>query len=213
MLNCRSNNLTVIDVSNNTLLEEIYINVQDLYPWNLINEIDLSNNPNINYAEAIHIPTLHTINLKNGNNPDMDIIIGFDIWEEPFPQDPLSTVCIQVDNEELAQSNQLPYSEWNILSPFAEYNFSENCTLSTIGFDKNNVQLSVYPNPASDNLHITSSENTTDITVYNMLGQKVKQVKVNSNESTIDVSNLTSGTYFILANTANGSVTEKIIIK
>ena len=33
MLNYRSNNLTAMDVSNNTLLEEIYVgNVQDLYP-------------------------------------------------------------------------------------------------------------------------------------------------------------------------------------
>ena len=73
----------------------------------MINDIDLSNNPNINYAEAIEITSLHTINLKNGNNnPDMHISIGFDPWwGDPQPEDPLSTVCIQVDNEELAQSN------------------------------------------------------------------------------------------------------------
>lgn len=107
----------------------------------------------------------------------------------------------------------MPYSEWNILSPFAEYNFSENCTLNTIGLDKNNIQLSVYPNPAYDNLYITSSENITDITIYNMLGQKVKQTEVKSNESIIDVSNLNSGTYFIIVNSTTGSNTQKIIIK
>lgn len=215
MLNCRSNNLTAIDISNNSLLEELHIgNIQDLGPWNQVSEIDLSNNPNINYVEAFHIPTLHTINLKNGNNnTDMYIIFGQDAWfGDPQPEDPLNTVCIQVDSEELAQSNQLPYSEWNIIDVFSEYHFSENCALSNSSFN-NNVQLSVYPNPASDNLNINSSENISELSIYNILGQKVKQVKVNSNESTIDVSSLNSGTYIITINTATGSKTEKIVIR
>lgn len=108
-LNCDSNQLTHIDVSQNTLLEELQASVfGDLEPANSISELDLSHNPHI--KNVIAQGGVHYINLKNGNNnEDMIINIGF-----PFPVMLPSSVCIEIDNEELAQANQYPYSEWNV---------------------------------------------------------------------------------------------------
>ena len=74
-LNCIDNTLEYLDVSNNPLLEELYLHTGgDVYPLNSINQIDLSHNPNIRKLTA---SAISYINLKNGNNnPDMIIYIG-----------------------------------------------------------------------------------------------------------------------------------------
>lgn len=213
ILNLHSNHLTNIDVSSNTLLEEFYIgNELDLGPFNEITDVDLSSNPNIKIIEIANMPMLDVINIKNGNNnPDMTIYIGFDS-DGASSGNTINTVCIQVDDEELAQGNQFPYSEWTINDLSTDYNFSENCALGTSKFQKNNIVI-LYPNPATNVVNITSSEPVTEATIYNLLGQKVKQLPAGSATLTIDVSSLTAGTYFVVVKTNTGSKTEKLVIK
>jgi len=213
ILNLHSNHLTNIDVSSNTLLEEFYIgNELDLGPFNEITDIDLSSNPNIKIIEIANMPMLDVINIKNGNNnPDMTIYIGFDS-DGASSGNTINTVCIQVDDEELAQANQFPYSEWTINDLSTDYNFSENCALGTSKFQKNNI-VTLYPNPATNVVNITSSEPVTEATIYNLLGQKIKQLPAGSATLTIYVSSLTAGTYFVVVKTDKGSKTEKLVIK
>src|SRR5690606_28864100 len=73
ILDCSSNNLTTLDVFSNTLLEELHIGNYgiDVGPFNMIQEIDLSHNPNIKILDAFDL-YIKKINLKNGNNnPNM----------------------------------------------------------------------------------------------------------------------------------------------
>ncbi|KGO88932.1 hypothetical protein Q766_21280, partial [Flavobacterium subsaxonicum WB 4.1-42 = DSM 21790] len=100
-------------------------NYSDLGYSNEIVDIDLSNNPNIRILDASTMNTIDRINLKNGNNnSDMKLYVGFDFDEPTGPDIIYNTVCIQVDNEELAQNYQFPYSEWEVDNLGTTVNFS-----------------------------------------------------------------------------------------
>lgn len=57
--------------------------------------------------------------------------------------------------------------------------------------------LQVYPNPVESMLTITSKEFVSQITITNLLGQKVMDVAVNGNNTELNVSSLPQGTYIL----------------
>jgi len=61
--------------------------------------------------------------------------------------------------------------------------------------------ISIYPNPAtiSIQVHLTNlpSNTTTTLSFINLLGEKVKEQKVNTRDATIDVSDLAEGIYLV----------------
>jgi len=69
----------------------------------------------------------------------------------------------------------------------------ENTSLSTSDFDSNS--FSFYPNPAKDIINFSSSTTIETITIYNVLGQEVFSKETYSKKFSIDISNLSSGTY------------------
>ena len=71
-----------------------------------------------------------------------------------------------------------------------------------------NTHMSVYPNPAVDQLNVTLSQNA-DIVIYNIMGQNVMNVEGRAGANSINISNLNAGVYFISA----GSDTQKFIVK
>ena len=73
---------------------------------------------------------------------------------------------------------------------------------------EHNNYISVYPNPAVDQLNITLNKNA-EVTVYNIMGQAVMTMEGRAGVNTLDISNLTSGIYFINA----GNDTQKFIVK
>lgn len=70
----------------------------------------------------------------------------------------------------------------------------------------------LYPNPVTDSLSITSaSQNIEKAAIYNISGMLVKTV--DKNLETIDVSNLTAGTYLVKIYTSEGSFNQTILKK
>lgn len=209
ILNCRSNQLTSIDVSSNILLEELYVgNSYDVGPFNEITQVDLSHNPNIKVFEATNLAGLiEFVNLKNGNNnPEMTIQIGFET-----PSNATNIVCIQVDNAEQALGNQLPYSEWNIYHIEAEYNFSENCALSTeIPVAANDIF--VYPNPVSNILYIQNLNSVVNVQLFDISGRLVREYK-NIGSQGMDVSALAKGMYVVKISDGKSGRSQKIIVE
>ena len=86
----------------------------------------------------------------------------------------------------------------NELFPDAGVNVPEN----------NTVKMSIYPNPAVDQLNVNLSQGA-DIVIYNVMGQAVRTVEGHVGANTVDLSGLTSGVYFVNA----GSNTQKFIVK
>ncbi|MFT5779460.1 MAG: N-acetylneuraminic acid mutarotase [Crocinitomicaceae bacterium] len=76
-----------------------------------------------------------------------------------------------------------------------------------LGLNENLIDLSIYPNPTSDYLHISSPVNTINaIELYSITGKMVYSGEYNQ---TIDVRDLQSGSYILFAKEENGSVIAK----
>jgi hypothetical protein len=58
----------------------------------------------------------------------------------------------------------------------------------------------IYPNPTKDILNFKSTVIVEKISVYNMLGQLIKQEKVNALEGAINIEKLAQGTYLVKVN-------------
>ena len=181
------NPIVNIDLSNNNLL--VTLDCSDT----LLNEIDLSSLSNLEWVVISNNPNLNYINLKNGNNENMDTA------ESNFHSMPnLETVCIDDENSNFGV-------EINGTGHFV--NFTENCTLSII--ENKLLNFSVYPTPTENILNIKSKTEITKIEVYSKLGQKIKETK----ENQIDISNLTQGLYFVKVEDINGNFGVKKIVK
>ena len=75
--------------------------------------------------------------------------------------------------------------------------------------------LTVYPNPTNDVLNLTAKQaiELQSIAIYNVLGQMVLSVPKAKGLSTVDVSNITAGNYFLKVVTDKGVSTVKFIKK
>lgn len=82
-------------------------------------------------------------------------------------------------------------------------------SLSNPSFISN--ELKIFPNPVKDILNISFDKEITLVSLYNLLGQEVITSPINANETTIDVSQLTSGTYLLKINSGNSVKTLKVI--
>ena len=71
-----------------------------------------------------------------------------------------------------------------------------------------NTHMRIYPNPAVEQLNVTLNQNA-DIVVYNIMGQKVMKAEGHAGANSINISNLTSGIYFVNA----GTEIQKFIVK
>ena len=77
---------------------------------------------------------------------------------------------------------------------------SDSINISYAGIISINKKFfTLYPNPATNQIQITSEELITKIEVYNQTSTLVKALGCNSKQQTINVSDLKSGSYFIKA--------------
>jgi hypothetical protein len=68
-----------------------------------------------------------------------------------------------------------------------------------------------YPNPVNDMLTIKAQASIDSITVYNMLGQAVVRSTPNATESTVDMSALQTGAYFVQVSINNTLKTVRVV--
>ena len=90
-----------------------------------------------------------------------------------------------------------------------DYTIELNCLLGNSS--ETNDTFALYPNPVDDLLYINSEELIKSISLKNMLGQTLYELKVASFDSSIDVSNLNKGTYFLNLKTEYKNSVKKII--
>ncbi|HOZ75138.1 MAG TPA: T9SS type A sorting domain-containing protein [Flavobacterium sp.] len=130
--------------------------------------------------------------------------------------------------DQAIQGNQLPST--TVLQNNATYYSSQtinNCesrnvqssrlavtvqlVLANQGFDKR--AIAVYPNPANDRLNIAFADSLQSIAIVNTIGQMVATYQPNKKETSLDISGLQAGIYFVKINTASKQQTVKIIKK
>jgi hypothetical protein len=207
LLRSSFSSLSELDLTNNTKLLELVLGEPAPSSNHEIGYLDLTQNSMLQKLQLINLQALQTADLRSGNNTILtDVFVectvdgGFDC--EPYP-------CFMVDDVVAAQNNQFPYSEWSVA-----VNYAEDCTLGVS--TQVNLIISIHPNPAKDELFITA-QNTTEnlkIKIFNIEGKFLaKQTLEVANKTSIDVSSLTSGIYFLNIEDENGNTTIKKFIK
>ncbi|MDR6968214.1 hypothetical protein J2X31_002231 [Flavobacterium arsenatis] len=83
--------------------------------------------------------------------------------------------------------------------------------LSVHNFDSTN--LKVYPNPVSNILNLSYTQNITNVAIFNVLGQEVITNNVNATQGQIDMSDLASGTYLVKVTAGDQTKTIKVLKK
>jgi len=76
---------------------------------------------------------------------------------------------------------------------------------------KEEIQLSVYPNPVTDMVRIAGLEGACTVKIINMMGQVVKLATGNSPELTLHLNDLSSGMYLLRIESQERARTVKII--
>ena len=87
--------------------------------------------------------------------------------------------------------------------------FKRTSTLSTGEFDKNTV--TIYPNPSSGLFHVKTSISNPIYSVKTMLGQVLEKGVLRNN--VLNLSNYTSGIYFLELSSEEGRLVKKIVIE
>lgn len=87
---------------------------------------------------------------------------------------------------------------FNVINSTSINEFSEN-------------RLSVFPNPANEQITLDNGQGMMDeLYVYDIMGREIRKHSINATKSTLDISNLQSGMYFLKIITEQGILTRKV---
>lgn len=85
---------------------------------------------------------------------------------------------------------------------------------ATSSVSDHKFQFSISPNPVVNEFSINSSNNITDVNIYDLSGKEMFQLKNQaSNEIRVNISDYNAGIYMVKVKDANGNVSTKKIIK
>ncbi|MCC6186517.1 MAG: T9SS type A sorting domain-containing protein [Chitinophagaceae bacterium] len=75
------------------------------------------------------------------------------------------------------------------------------------------VGFSVYPNPANDFINIEGLQSSTELRLYNIVGQEMKRITTQNNKAQIGIAELPSGMYLLHLKTDAGDVYTTKVVK
>lgn len=84
-----------------------------------------------------------------------------------------------------------------------------SAALSNASF--NDAGFTYFPNPVKDVLNISYTQNISKVAIYNIIGQEVIAKAINNNQSQIDMSGLSKGTYLVRVTADGATKTMKVI--
>lgn len=215
-LYCFGNNLTTLDVSSNTILFSLHCNSNDLTTlhlapgtslgtlrceWNKLTTLDLSGTGV--RSLSCQGNQLTALNIQNGKNHFMS---DYDFNATSNP----NLTCVQVDDVNHSSSN------WTKIDNGVS--FSTNCTVTSINELPTLENVALNPNPATNIVELSyRSANAATIAnkgfeielrVLNLNGREV----LNSNQPSLDVSDLPAGIYLVKIQAGNQNFTKKLVV-
>ncbi|MCQ2280068.1 MAG: leucine-rich repeat protein [Bacteroidales bacterium] len=145
-----------------------------------------------------HLNNNHTFQITMESTTPPDISDGF--WSFQFDTIYCTIPCGTTGVYEAAWS-----------APGQHFIFTEDCS----GIDDIAKQsVKVYPNPASDVIHIEMNTNTNNkIFVYDICGKKVANIESKASSTDINLSSLPQGVYILRIINVSGVYVEKICKK
>lgn len=184
-----TNSITEIDLSQNTNLR-VFSGYQ-----NPLQSLDFTQNPLISTIAAYNTQ-LTELDIRNGNNAN---IANLRVYNNP------GLDCIDVDDKNYAYSRSCDKTGfWGWCRGNTSY--SEDCSI--LGLEDYDFQtFFMFPNPAQNVLNIKSQEGIESVKIYSLQGQLIKEVS----STTIDISALSNGLYFVEVAIEGKKLTKKFI--
>ncbi|WP_304143653.1 endonuclease [Mesoflavibacter zeaxanthinifaciens] len=154
--------------------------------------------------------TITTQKIYSGTDGTLDVLVnGSLIGTIPYSATPQTTTITEInvsgnttvviqDNDSGSARIGLDDLSWTCYS-----------TLNVDDFETNT--LKIYPNPIKGNTLNAEVKSTTNYQIYDILGKKILSGTVTTSNKKINVSSLKNGIYILKLETANGSVTKKLI--
>ena len=232
--NCSFNQVTSVDMTNNTALTSLTCNN------NQINSLTV-NNPMLqslvcynNQLTSLDVSTellLETINCSNNQISDLDISNNLALTNINCNNNQMVTLDIRNGNNPIITNQFFNItSNPNLACVFVDdvsfssatwFNIDPTSTFvetqgecDALGVDDELLKdnLSIYPNPTRGEVTIMASNGieVSKIEVYDVLGKKIKEMNYSS--SPIDVSQLKSGVYYMSIIVNDNRVIKKLII-
>ena len=139
-----------------------------------------------------------------------------------LPGNPGSRTTIQATSHPIGISGLNPGTVYNffvredcsngnqiVLSGWAGPQFFKTATL---GLDEQSLKgFKLYPNPTKGIISMESEKALNDVKIFNLTGQELVNVKPNKSNTSIDLSSLSAGFYFLKVSTDEDSGTYKIL--
>lgn len=125
---------------------------------------------------------------------------------------------INIENDPLEEGDEygifvVPYNGNNEQGTPVAVRFTYNGVVSLADVAISS-SISIYPNPAKNILNISAPAAINRVEMMNILGQKVyENATIGSENTTINVSDLQNGTYFVRIFCGNKIMTKKLIVK
>jgi len=148
------------------------------------------------------VPVFSTVTEGKGyeaNNP-----ISIIVWDSQKQIEVSATYTFSDEYVQAYTKTAFPESD----GEFSVINVSKN----SFRIETNSLGISVFPNPVTDVLNISSEYSIKRITILNFVGQTMFDNEINNTITVINTSNLQSGIYFIRIETSAGLKTEKLTV-
>ncbi len=170
-----------------------------------------------NYSGTLPNVPVNCISYQNGSNEGL--YIGTDVgvfYTDASMSDwiPYNTSLPNVVVTEL----EISYNDNKLwAATFGRGLWNSDIYSQPTGIDKENINnsFSIFPNPTNGQFSVqTTEQKIFDISVFNVLGEKVFDEKqINSSQTNIDLNKVSAGVYFIhITFGENKTITQKIII-
>lgn len=213
-MDCGNNQLTSLEVNNLSNLKYLYCQ------HNLITSLDISNLPKM-IELYCYVNQLTTLDIRNSQ-----ALQSLSCYQNNFTTQALDDIyCALPDTEGIILPAHSPYDDNidTILATNAQNAIDKNWTvryhvdnsdITTTGnyectTDINSIELDndvkIYPNPVDDLLYIDSESTINEIRIFDISGKEIFNKTINYLTNTsIDLSSLISGTYFLQIYTDKG---------
>ena len=119
------------------------------------------------------------------------------------------------DEGQLTYQSVTIFMNFNMTDTADQVYYWDTLTLGEpLGVSENTLaNITLYPNPATSVVVLQASQEIATIQVLNILGQRISSVTVNNTTSTINVSDLSAGTYIANVLFSNGNTKNLNFIK
>jgi len=125
------------------------------------------------------------------------------------------TVSVSFNTAGLIDGNYFAQIVIGCNDPAQEYSEVDvNLTvLTNINNVNSKIGIMTYPNPVTNYLNVSSTNNIDLINIYNIKGQLVNSITVNSDNAKVDMTNLNSGNYIFEIFSEGNKVTRNIVVE